>query len=180
MLEFKVNAQNGTVRLNLPTSISEITPEYLKDVTANVKVADNYSLIGILYRESLSSVILASNRKQENITTPIIPVFIKAGASDVDFIKSIACGEKLIIAPSDIALGHHVGCPANILNVNTILAYCREDKDSYQNALQVSQPCFYLEFKLIPNCNIRGTYGEDMKEFTSPFINFDSEAQAEG
>lgn len=78
MLKFEVNGKRGAILMNLPTKLSEITPEYLNEVTSNVVVADNYSLIGILYRESLASVILANNRKQKNITTAIIPVFVKA------------------------------------------------------------------------------------------------------
>ena len=89
MLKFEVNGNHGTILMSLPTKLSEITPEYLNEVTSNVVVADNYSLIGILYRESLASVILANNRKQKNITTAIIPIFIKAGATDAEYVKNM-------------------------------------------------------------------------------------------
>ena len=106
MLKFEVNGKRGSIIMNLPTKLSEITPEYLNEVTSNVVVADNYSLIGILYRESLASVMLANNRKQKNITTAVVPVFVKAGTTDTEYIKNMSCGDKIIIAPSDIAIGH--------------------------------------------------------------------------
>ena len=120
MLKFEVNSKNGNILMNLPTKLSEITSEYLSSVTSDVVIADNYSLIGILYKESLASVILANNRKQKNITTAIVPIFVKAGATDTEYIKNIACGDKIVIAPSDIAMGHHVTCPKNRITINNI------------------------------------------------------------
>ena len=180
MLKFEVNGKQGAILMNLPTKLSEITPEYLNEVTSNVVVADNYSLIGILYRESLASVILANTRKQENITTAIIPVFVKSGTTDTEYIKNISCGDKIIIAPSDIALGHHVTCPKNKITISNILAYCEEDKEAYQKAVKVSQNCYYLEFKLVPNCNIHGNYIEENDSYKNPFIEINNTTTIEG
>lgn len=174
MLKFEVNGKHGSIIMNLPTKLSEITPEYLNEVTSNVVVADNYSLIGILYRESLASVMLANNRKQKNITTAIVPVFVKAGTTDTEYIKNMSCGDKIIIAPSDIAIGHHVSCPKNVITINNILEYCNGDKEAYKNAICVSQPCYYLEFKIVPNCNIHGNYKEESDSYKNPFIETDS------
>lgn len=180
MLKFEVNGKHGAISMNLPTKLSEITPEYLNEVTSNVIVADNYSLIGILYRESLASIILANNRKQKNITTAIIPIFVKAGATDTEYIKNISCGDKIVIAPSDIAMGHHITCPKNVITINNILDYCDGDKEAYQLAIGVSQPCYYLEFKLVPNCNIHGYYKEESGSYKNPFIEFGSGTNAQG
>ena len=180
MLKFEVNGKHGSIIMNLPTKLSEITPEYLNEVTSNVVVADNYSLIGILYRESLASVMLANNRKQKNITTAIVPVFVKAGTTDTEYIKNMSCGDKIIIAPSDIAIGHHVSCPKNMITVNNILENCNGDKEANKSAICVSQPCYYLEFKIIPNCNIHGNYKEESDSYKNPFIEFGSGTNAQG
>ena len=180
MLKFEVKGNNGSILMNLPTKLSEITPEYLNEVTSNVKVADNYSLIGILYRESLASVILANTRKQKNITTSIVPVFVKSGATDTEYIKNISCGDKIIIAPSDIALGHHVTCSKNQITISNILAYCEEDKEAYQKAIKISQNCYYLEFKIVPNCNIHGNYIEESDSYKNPFIEVNNTTTIEG
>uniref|UniRef100_A0AAU8MKL7 Uncharacterized protein n=1 Tax=Geladintestivirus 6 TaxID=3233138 RepID=A0AAU8MKL7_9CAUD len=180
MLKFEVNGKHGTIFMNLPTKLSEITPEYLNEVTSNVIVADNYSLIGILYRESLASVILANNRKQKNITTAIVPIFIKSGTTNTEYIKQMSCGDKIIIAPSDIAIGHHVTCPKNKITINNILDYCDGDKEAYQRAIGVSQACYYLEFKIVPNCNIHGNYIEENNSYQNPFIKFSSGSTTQG
>lgn len=173
MLKFEVNSKDGKVLMNLPTKLSEITPEYLNSVTSDVVIADNYSLIGILYKESLASVILANNRKQKNITTAIVPIFVKAGNTTTDYINNISCGDKIIIAPSDIAIGHHVVCTKNKITINNIISYCEGDKTAYQRALSVSEACYYLEFKIVPNCNIHGNYKNDNSTYQNPFITFD-------
>ena len=160
MLKFEVNGNHGVILMNLPTKLSEITPEYLNEVTSNVVVADNYSLIGIIYRESLASVMLANNRKQKNITTAIVPIFIKAGVTDTEYIKNMSCGDKIIIAPSDIAMGHHVNCPMNRITVNNIVNLCEGDKEIYRKAASFKDKCYFIEFKLVPNCNIHGSYSE--------------------
>ena len=180
MLKFEVNGNHGVILMNLPTKLSEITPEYLNEVTSNVVIADNYSLIGILYRESLASIILANNRKQKNITTAIVPIFIKAGVTDTEYVKNMACGDKIIIAPSDIAMGHHVSCPKNMITINNILEYCDGDKEAYQRAISISQPCYYLEFKIVPNCNIHGNYKEESGSYKNPFIEFGSCTNIQG
>ena len=180
MLKFEVNGNHGVILMNLPTKLSEITPEYLNEVTSNVVIADNYSLIGIIYRESLASVILANNRKQKNITTAIVPVFIKSGATNTEYIKNIIFGDKIVIAPSDIAMGHHVSCPKNMITINNILEYCDGDKEAYQRAICVSQPCYYLEFKIVPNCNIHGNYIEETSSYKNPFIEFVSDTTIDG
>ena len=174
MLKFEVNGKHGSIIMNLPTKLSEITPEYLNEVTSNVVIADNYSLIGIIYRESLASVILANNRKQKNITTAIVPVFIKSGITNTEYIKNMSCGNKIVIAPSDIAMGHHVTCPKNKITINNILEYCADDKEAYKKAIGISQACYYLEFKIVPNCNIHGNYKEESDSYKNPFIEFGS------
>lgn len=180
MLKFEVNGKQGAILMNLPTKLSEITPKYLNEVTSNVVIADNYSLIGILYRESLASVVIANNRKQKNITTAIVPIFVKAGATDTEYIKNISCGDKIVIAPSDIAMGHHVTCPKNMITINNILDYFDGDKEAYHRAINISQPCYYLEFKIVPNCNIHGNYIEDNDSYENPFIKFNYDTPTEG
>lgn len=173
MVKFIVNGNRGKVELNLPTSISDITPEYLTNVTKHIKIGDNYSLIGILYRESLSSLILASSRKQKSITTGVIPIFIKSGNTEAAYIKNITLGEKLIISPSDIALGHHVTCPKNKLTIDHVLSCVEGDKDIYSLSCKENTPCYYLEFKLVPNCNIHGSYSaEEITPEDTTYIKF--------
>ena len=172
MLKFETNGKNGTFELNLPTSLNEITSEYLNDVTSAIQVADNYSLIGICYREAFSTVIFANTNKKKNLTTAIVPLFVKHGKTDNDFINSISTGDKLIIAPSQIALGHHVAAPRNLITINNILNCIEGDTKIYHEALKASEPCYFLEFKLVPNVDINGVYKNDSNELhaNNPFV----------
>lgn len=163
MVKFNVNGKAGNASISLPTSLDELTPEYLNGVTSNVKIGDNYSLIGIVYRESLSSVILAFNNKRKEVTTSIVPIFIRSGNGAPEYINNINTGDKLIIAGSDIALGHHVNCPLNKITINNIINLCEGDKEIYGKATKYKEQCCFLEFKLVPNCNIHGSY-EKIKE----------------
>lgn len=183
MLKFTSNGKNGSFQLNLPSQLGEITPEYLTDVTKDIKVSDNYSLIGICYREKLSTIIFDSTSKKKNTHINIIPIFIKSGKTDNDFIKSINIGEKLIIAGSDIALGHQVVAPRNTITINNILRCTMGDPTVYKAALEVKSDCYFLEFKLIPNCNIHGCYSPStdphMEQHFVEQIEFDGEDKGE-
>ena len=160
MVKFNVNGKAGAAAVSLPTHLSEITPEYLNGVTCNVKIGDNYSLIGIVYRESLSSIIMAFNQKRKEITTNVIPIFIRSGNGAPDYINKIKTGDTLIMAGSDIAMGHHVTCPMNRITVKNIVNLCEGDKEIYRKAVSFKDKCCFIEFKLVPNCNIHGSYSE--------------------
>ena len=78
MIKFSTSGKNGSFEVSLPTSLSEIPNEYLYDVTKDIVIADDYSLIGICYCEALSSILFANNAKKGKITTGVVPIFIKA------------------------------------------------------------------------------------------------------
>lgn len=172
MLKFTTNGKNGSFNLNLPTSLSEITPAYLKDVTSDVLIANNYSLIAICYREAFSTVIFANNTKKKNLTTAIVPLFVKCGKNDNGFINSLNAGDKLIIAPSQIALGHHVTAPRNLITINNILSCIEGDKNIYKEALKEAKQCYFVEFKLVPNVDINGAYKAEAETTATdnPFV----------
>ena len=57
---------------------------------------------------------------------------------------------------------------------------CDGDKEAYQRAISISQPCYYLEFKIVPNCNIHGNYKEESGSYKNPFIEFGSGTNEQG
>lgn len=166
MIRADVKGKNGIFELNLPTSLNEITESYINDVTKHIKIDANYSLIGLVYREKLSTLIISSKKnKQSDIS--VIPIFVKAGKTDSEFINSLNIKDKLIIAPSDIMIGHHISAHNNILTINTILDIVEGDI----NLMRVSDYCYFIEFKLVPNCNIHGAYDKsEVATFDNPFV----------
>lgn len=171
MLTFDVNGKNGVYKLNLPTSLNEIDESYIAEVTDHVKVDANYTLIGVVFRERLSTLILAARKNKKNSDIGVIPIFVKAGKTDSELINSLNIRDKIIISPSDIMMGYHISAPNNLLTINTILDILEGDINTYNKLIGSQEMCYFIEFKLVPNCNIHGAYNQpNVAEFVSPFV----------
>lgn len=170
MLTLNVNGTQGAFTLNLPTTLSDITKEYITDVTSHIEVDANYTVVGVVFREKLSTLMLASRKNKKNSDIAAIPIFVKAGKTNSELINKLDVGEKLIIAPSDIMLGHHLSAPANLLTINTILSIMEGDSEIYNKVIGIQEPCYFIEFKLVPNCSIHGAYKTGCNNDANPFV----------
>lgn len=170
MLTLNVNGKQGAFTLNLPTTLSDITKEYITNVTSHIEVDANYTIIGVVFREKLSTLILANRGNKKNSDIAAIPIFVKAGKTNSELITKLDVGEKLIIAPSDIMLGHHLSAPTNLLTINNILNIIEGDMDVYNKVLGVQEQCYFIEFKLVPNCTIHGAYKNCCNDYVNPFV----------
>ena len=171
MLTLDVNSNRGVFKLNLPTSLNEIDESYIMEVTNHVKVDSNYTLIGVVFREKLSTLILAARKNKKNSDIPVIPVFVKAGKTNSELINGLKVRDKLLISASDIMMGYHVSAPNNLLTINTILDLIEGDPVVNQKLMNINEQCYFIEFKLVPNCNIHGAYEKPkVTEFISPFV----------
>lgn len=172
MKEFVLETGTKKVSFQFPTNLSEITQEYLQQVTANVKIADNYTLVGLVYHETLGSVILARKQSKKGITSGVVPIFIKAGNCDNEFIKSAKCKDKLIIAFSQLSLGHHVAAPTNVISLDYFIRTLDKDVTvaARYNNNYGKEECYFVEFKLVPNCDIVGFYDSTKLEPENPYV----------
>ena len=141
MLTLDVNSNRGVFKLNLPTSLNEIDESYIMEVTNHVKVDSNYTLIGVVFREKLSTLILAARKNKKNSDIPVIPVFVKAGKTNSELINGLKVRDKLLISASDIMMGYHVSAPNNLLTINTILDIVEGDINLYNKAMSVQDYC---------------------------------------
>ena len=172
MLTLEANNKQGVFQLNLPTSLNEIEESYIMEVTNHVKVDANYTLIGVVFREKLSTLMLAARKNKKNSDIPVIPIFVKAGETDSKFINSLNVRDKLIISSSDIMMGYHVSAPNNLITINNILDLLDGDMKVYNQLMASQEMCYFIEFKLVPNCNIHGAYSAiDVVGFENPFVN---------
>lgn len=171
MLKFEVNGNLGSHVLNLPTKLEDITQSYLSYITKGVSIAPNYSLIALCYKEKLSTFLLAGRGTKKEVSTAVIPLFIKGGDTDSHFINTMLIGTKLIVSPSDMAMGYHVNCPKNTLNINLLAAYTEGDSLAYQRAVAIKDNIYFLEFKLVPNNAIVGCYNniQEDDDYDHPF-----------
>ncbi len=180
MLTFNVNSKRGIYKFNLPTSLNEITDSYIEEVTEHIKIDANYTLIGVIFRERLSTLALAARKNTKDSNISVIPIFVKAGETNSNLINGLKVHDKLIIAPSDIMMGYHISAPKNLLTINTILDLIEGDINTYNKLIGIKEMCYFIEFKLVPNCNIHGAYNPiDTENFVNPFVTKISDASEE-
>ena len=177
MLTLNVNGKQGAFTLNLPTTLTDITEEYIYNVTSHIEVDANYTVVGVIFREKLSTLALAARKNKKNSDIAVIPIFVKAGKTDSEFINNLSIREKLIISPSDIMLGYHISAPRNLLTINTILDIMEGDTEVYNKLIGIQEQCYFIEFKLIPNCNIHGAYKRVNNGYNNPFVIKTGEAE---
>lgn len=170
MKHFKVNGALGEFELNLPESLEEISVDYFKECTNFVHPAPNYALVAIVYKDSLN-LILTANKKKEGVNVQIIPVFIKAGETDSEFIKGIRMGDKIVISGSDLSIGNHINSPYNKITPDNIIRVCQNaGREFYQSTLELNTPICLVEFKLVPISSIRSKLDRTKNSFINPFI----------
>lgn len=173
MKEFIVKTEMSEVKFNFPTKLEELSSEYLLGVTEGITVAPNYSLIGLVYHEKLSTLFMTCRSKKKNTSIGIIPIFVKSGKSDESIVSTAKVGQKLLISNSQIQLAHHCAAPSNRLTLDYFakIVDANIDKDLYQTLLvnNDSQEVLFVEFKIIPNCDIVALYDKPTK-IDDPYI----------
>ena len=173
MKEFIVKTKMSEVKFNFPTNLKELSNDYLKQVTDSITVAPNYSLIGVVYHERLTNIILTCNNKKKNTSIGVIPIFIKSGDSDKSVVDNAKIGQKLLISNTQLQLAHHCAAPANRLTIDYFanVIGAAVDKDLYQTAVQDpdQSEVLFVEFKIIPNCDIIALY-DDVSKVENPYI----------
>lgn len=172
MKEFIVEGNRVNFNFHFPTSLEEISVDYLKAVTENVNIADHHTLVGIVYHEKLFDIIVSRKRNQKGLTAGVVPIFIRAGKTDSEFIQSAECRDKLIIPSTSLSLGYHVAAPKNVLSLDYFIRAIDGDNSlakRYDNNYGNEQ-CFFVEFKIIPNVEIKGVYKEAKDVDTTQYV----------
>lgn len=163
MKEFNATIKERNVIISLPTSMDEVKKEYLENISKHIGVGDEHSLIALVYKVNLA-YILNTKQKLKNSVSSIIPVFVKTGATENDFVNSLNTKDILVVSNSDISIGYHVGNILNILSISNIIKVFSTDKEFIKNSLIDQNNYYLIEFKIIPNCAIHGIIGIPEKE----------------
>lgn len=164
--------------INLMTSIDEITPAFLTEITKLIELSKHYTIIALAYKTTLFN--LSANNgsigKDNIFVTPIIAKTADTDNSPSPVKKSV--GLIPVIAPSSIERGHevHINIKAHI---NNVLKYINTD-DSFRISLfqkkyeenvksmhiiptpnivleDNNTPVYCLSFKIVPNTDIVAT-----------------------
>lgn len=184
MKQFIVNTKNERVIFNFPNSIKELSEDYLKTITSNIHVADNYSLIALCYTEKLSKIILASRASRKDSKIKVTPIFVKAGNTDIEFIKNAKMKQRVVSMPSQISLGTHVIVPNHKLTLDTFSIAIQNtiDEDIYKKECgnEDQRECIFIEFKLIPNSDIMGLIDYEVDKIDNPYVRIEDITKVEG
>ena len=176
MQSIKLKSKGKIITLNLPTEFKEVTPKYLLDVTNHVVVSPDYSLVALVYKEKISSIV-NSSKKSGPMNTTVVPIFVKAGDTDSSFIQYLKEGTALIVPGSDLEMGIHVNSIYNSISINNVIGLINidESKSVLIHPFEYTIPSFFVEFKLVPNCSIHGAM-EDIN-YSGDKYNFISEEE---
>ena len=173
MKEFIVKTKLSEVKFNFPTKLEELSIDYLKSVTDNVIVAPNYSLIGLVYHERLTSLIMTCKNKSKKTNIGVNPIFIKSGGGDASIVDNAKIRQRILVDNTQIQLAHHCATPANRLTLDYFASVINNttDKELYEKASKDPEQheVFFVEFKIIANCNIMALY-DDVKKIDNPYI----------
>lgn len=157
MVDLKVNYLGLNQTLRMPTSMSEINMNVIADYVKHVNVSKDYALIAVVFKERPITIVSVS-KQNKNASVSGVAVMIKSN-TDNEFINTIKLGEALVISPSDIAIGHHVNSPANVLTPGFLLNLLQTNADLNKKLMAVNVPTYFVDFKIVPICNIHGSIG---------------------
>lgn len=159
MKNFVVYGRDENMLFHFPTSLNDITPEYLAEVTEEVNVPEHYTLIGLVHKAPIHTVIFTFKQKKNGVDSQVIPIFVKHGGSEMSgFNNTPRRGNVLIIPPSSLQFAYHVNCPNNVLSINYLTNYLDDDKTAVTRAAKDNFIVYFLEFKIIANTEIKGFY----------------------
>lgn len=160
MLHLTSNVEAGKFNLNLPTSLSEISNEYLKSITDDITIAEHYALIAISYKAKLIDLLMTANNKKP-INTVATYSFIKANVTKDSFLSTIPVGTKLIVNDDQVNLYKPINIPTNVLSIKNILNHTVGDKVLYSKTMSIHDDIYCLEFSIVPMIDILGTTNQN-------------------
>lgn len=181
MTDFPIYAKDAEIILHLPNSISEIPTDWLQKITDEVNVSDHHSLIAVVYREKLSTVILSKLNKKD-LKAAVMPIFIKAGKTDSDFINSIQTKDRVIISNTQLSLGYHCAVSHNELSFERVLQFLEFDtKNTYQRSLEQFNNAYvcFVDFKIVGNSDIIANYIPTNEAYNEEFVDIIGKVQGE-
>ena len=183
----KLESKLKNYSLLIPTSINEFTPEIFNTITANINLAKNYAIIAILYKSKLFEFSAAIDKKYAT-EVGVVPMVAKISDEDAKLVNT-KVGYKVNLTRSSIERGEHINIPANAISLSKVSEFIKNDielsksimtgeyfKEEGKTILESknnSPYCYFLEFKIIPVCDIHASY--DINSKTIPvFIDTDN------
>lgn len=170
-----IKSEKKSYGINFPTSINELTPEILDEITKQVKLPKHYCIVALCFKTRLFDFVVAMNSKKEQAVA-IVPLLAKINEEDkVDANANVS--DRIILSRSALEMGTHISLPV-IISTDNARKYFSSDEELTKSIISRRNPIFLdmtkkdniivLEFKIIPVSDIKATVPIDGKGF-DPF-----------
>ena len=175
MKEFIIGEGSNGFKMNLPTSLNEITEDYLRGVTNHIRIAPYHCIVALVYRCKLPEII-STARKKKDLATAIVPLFVSSNVTSTspetfDMFIHMQTGDKLVIAGTDIERGYHLTCPKNFITIDNVVRIYNSDSNFAKGVMMDQNYYYFVDFKLVPINDIKGFYSREKDDsFVNPFI----------
>lgn len=176
MKEFNIKEGSNNFIVKLPTKLSEITKEYLEEVTEHINVAPYYAIVAAVYRAKLPEII-SSSKKSRALSTTIVPLYVRGNIpsnmekEQINAYSKINTCDKLIIAGTAIEIGQELTCPRNLITIDMIVRLYNSNNEFAKGVMLDQNYYYFLDFKLVSISDIKGSYKEvDIAGYNNPFV----------
>lgn len=165
----KIKSDKMSYGINFPTSINELTPEFLTTITEGVRIPKHYCIIALAFNTKLFDFCTAINSSKET-NVAVTPILAKIDKEDSDEINAFV-GDKIITYRTSLERGAHLNLKTSISS-NVARNYFNKDADlvraiitkndkaivdknlNKQLVAGQSPNIIVLEFKIIPVTDI--------------------------
>lgn len=158
MIEIKSDAKD--YGLLLPTDLSEITPDVVKEMLNNQHLADNYCIIALVYRNTLPTLALAGRSKSQVVWNHTVHL-AKGENNSKESALGIGVMDKVVLHESDLERAQILRVAANDISVTNAFNYISSDntlhKDITTRAKEIGiygVDCYFLDFRIVPLSSI--------------------------
>lgn len=179
--------------INVPTSLSDFTPERLSNLLKDVTIAEHYVVLATVIKTSLFKLATDYNSKQSTALTAI-PIIAKTSNPVKEMMR---VGDKAVITPTDLERGTYLPVPVkasfgNIMslfandndlrvdcfqkkykdNIYSIFDYSYHDNITEKDINKDNEtPLYLVEFRIVPESSIIATVPlvraiEDFTDYT--------------
>jgi hypothetical protein len=162
-------------KINVPTTMNDITPEILKKLTVNVTLPENRVLVALCWKVNFGDVFF--NNKNKNNSAVVVPICAKLNLSDdvKDSYKFLEVGKKVVLTRSALEMGVHVHIP-NSASMQSIEKWATDatqaqfpgSKSISINVLPEGK-FILIEFKIVSAADISGVIESDILP-EDPFV----------
>lgn len=178
-----VRSKKRSFGINFPTSLNEVTPVVLKELTKNVELPPHYCIVALCFETKLFDFIAAMNNNK-GTTTAVTPIMCKIDSVDAKDVNT-KIGDKIIIDRSSLERGVHINVKTMIsltaarnyinsdesllkafmTNSNAVIGIGEDGKElTAKNAPNV----IIMEFKIVPVNDVAATINN--KAVNDPFL----------